>query len=111
MGSHLPGLIFTLLVYCLGKVTIYHMGPIARHLLPKLFAGHINYCFNMSINWRCPVYGGLTLVLTKTRNGTAEYGNGIRLLPRARMREAGLSNGFCPSVCQSVCQSVIKILG
>ena len=28
------------------------------------------------------------------------------LLPRARMREAGLSNGFCPSVCQSVSQSV-----
>ena len=23
-------------------------------------------------------------------------------LPRARMREAGLSNGFCPSVCQCV---------
>ena len=26
---------------------------------------------------------------------------GTLLLPRARMREAGLSNGFCPSVCQS----------
>ena len=23
--------------------------------------------------------------------------------PPARMREVGLSNGFCPSVCQSVC--------
>ena len=26
----------------------------------------------------------------------------VQLLPRARMREAGLSNGFCPSVCQCV---------
>ena len=26
-------------------------------------------------------------------------------LPRVRMREAGLSNGFCPQVCQCVSQS------
>ena len=30
----------------------------------------------------------------------------VQLLPRARMREAGLSNGFCPSVCQCVRRSV-----
>ena len=36
-----------------------------------------------------------------------QLGNITVSLPRARMREAGLSNGFCPSVCQSV----IKIWG
>ena len=30
----------------------------------------------------------------------------LALIPRARMREAGLSNGFCPSVSVSVSQSV-----
>ena len=32
------------------------------------------------------------------------------LLPRARMSEAGLSNGFCPSVCQSVCQQTFGLI-
>ena len=30
----------------------------------------------------------------------------MSLLPRARMREAELSNRFCPSVCQFVCLCV-----
>ena len=37
---------------------------------------------------------------------TPGMNNAIIITPRAHMREAGLSNWFCPSVCLSVCLSV-----
>ena len=39
----------------------------------------------------------------------AIYSNHLLLL-RARMREAGLSDRFCPSVCQSVCHQNVGLI-